>query len=282
VAFDGVPVGSQDGRHQGTLITQTDVYIPPAGRAEFIVTGPSNSVQHAVFMTNHIDTGPGGDIDTRRPLAIIQLTKIMKNIPKPILPVAAKITGDRFADVDDSMVTAHRHIYFDERTLAGYRGPGGGLNFYVTVQGQQEQVYYPDEPPAITTTQGAVEDWMIENHTKEVHEFHIHQIHFQVIAVNGVPVPRDQRQWYDTYQVGYSATGRPPYPSITVRMDFRGAVVGEFVYHCHILDHEDGGMMANILVLPKGGGAKHARAQEHQPAGPKLIKVGAKGAPSHA
>jgi FtsP/CotA-like multicopper oxidase with cupredoxin domain len=33
-------------------------------------------------------------------------------------------------------------------------------------------------------------------------------------------------------------------------MDFRGAVVGEFVYHCHILDHEDNGMMANIEVLP--------------------------------
>jgi hypothetical protein len=33
-------------------------------------------------------------------------------------------------------------------------------------------------------------------------------------------------------------------------MDFRGAVAGEFVYHCHILDHEDGGMMATILVEP--------------------------------
>jgi FtsP/CotA-like multicopper oxidase with cupredoxin domain len=126
-----------------------------------------------------------------------------------------------------------------------------------------------------------VEDWTIENHTQEVHEFHMHQIHFQVIAVNGVPVPRDQRQWYDTYQVDYySGTGK--FPSITVRMDFRGADIGEFVYHCHILDHEDGGMMANILVLPKGGGGKHARAQEHQPSGTRLIKLGAKSAPSHA
>jgi FtsP/CotA-like multicopper oxidase with cupredoxin domain len=33
-------------------------------------------------------------------------------------------------------------------------------------------------------------------------------------------------------------------------MDFRGAVVGDFVYHCHILDHEDGGMMAIIRVTP--------------------------------
>jgi hypothetical protein len=205
----------------------------------------------------------------------------MKYIPKPVLPVPGDIAGNRFADLDDSMVTAHRSIYFDERQLAGRRAPGGGLNFFVTVKGQQEVAYYPEEPPAITTTLGAVEDWTIENHTAEVHEFHIHQIHFELIAVNGVPIPKDQRQWYDTHQVGYY-TGKGKYPSITVRMDFRGAVAGEFVYHCHILDHEDGGMMANILVLPRGGGGKHAQSQEHQPNGAKLIKIGAQSAPSHA
>ena len=42
-----------------------------------------------------------------------------------------------------------------------------------------------------------------------------------------------------------------PYPKVTVRMDFRGADVGDFVYHCHILNHEDQGMMAIIRVLPK-------------------------------
>jgi FtsP/CotA-like multicopper oxidase with cupredoxin domain len=280
-ALDGVPTGSQDGKHQGTLITQTDVYIPPAGRAEFIVTGPSASVKHAVFMTNHIDTGPAGDIDTRRPLATIQLTKDMKNIPKPILAVPGHIAGDRFANLDDSMVTAHRLIYFSETTGTSIKRPGGGNIFYITVDGQNKVPYYPDEPPSITTTQGAVEDWKIENRSKEVHEFHMHQIHFQVIAINDVPVPKDQRQWYDMHQVGYSTNDKPPFPSITVRMDFRGADVGEFVYHCHILDHEDGGMMANILVLPKGGGGKHARAQEHQPAGARPIKLGATGMPSH-
>jgi FtsP/CotA-like multicopper oxidase with cupredoxin domain len=80
--------------------------------------------------------------------------------------------------------------------------------------------------------------------------FHMHQIHFQLLAINGVPVPPVQRQWYDTHEVGYW-TGSGPYPSIKVRMDFRGAVAGEFVYHCHILGHEDNGMMANILVTDK-------------------------------
>ena len=42
----------------------------------------------------------------------------------------------------------------------------------------------------------------------------------------------------------------PPYPSVTVRMDFRGPDTGDFVYHCHILGHEDNGMMAVIRVIP--------------------------------
>jgi FtsP/CotA-like multicopper oxidase with cupredoxin domain len=68
--------------------------------------------------------------------------------------------------------------------------------------------------------------------------------------VNGVPIPRKKQQFYDTFQVPYWK-GHGRFPSVTVRMDFRGAVVGDFVYHCHILDHEDGGMMATIRVLPK-------------------------------
>jgi Multicopper oxidase len=52
--------------------------------------------------------------------------------------------------------------------------------------------------------------------------------------------------WYHSYWNGVSH-----YPSVTLRMDFRGPDVGDFVYHCHIRDHEDGGMMAIIWVLPK-------------------------------
>jgi FtsP/CotA-like multicopper oxidase with cupredoxin domain len=112
------------------------------------------------------------------------------------------------------------------------------------------------DPPAIVTTQGAVEDWIVENHSRENHEFHMHQIHFELMERNGKPVPVSERQVIDTVDIPYW-TGTGPYPSIKVRMDFRGPTVGDFVYHCHILDHEDGGMMAIIRVLPRtsDGGA---------------------------
>ncbi|HVU19911.1 MAG TPA: multicopper oxidase domain-containing protein, partial [Rhizomicrobium sp.] len=58
---------------------------------------------------------------------------------------------------------------------------------------------------------------------------------------------------FDVYQVGYwDGNILHPYPSITAKLDFRGPDVGDFVYHCHILDHEDNGMMAIIRVQRKG------------------------------
>jgi FtsP/CotA-like multicopper oxidase with cupredoxin domain len=42
------------------------------------------------------------------------------------------------------------------------------------------------------------------------------------------------------------------YPSVRLRMDFRDPnIVGTFVYHCHVLEHEDGGMMGKITVVPR-------------------------------
>jgi FtsP/CotA-like multicopper oxidase with cupredoxin domain len=254
VAFDGVPTGSQDGKKQGVIITEHDILIPPAGRAEFIVTAPDATVKNAQFSTESIDTGPLGDSLPFRPLANIQLTTDPLDLP--VMPKPKGPANDqRFAGLDKVKPTAHRKLYFSE--TFGHAVHDGGIerggqrvNFFITVKGQQPVLFDPNNPPAIITTQGAVEDWTIENHAPEVHEFHMHQIHYLLLAVNGVPVPPEQRQFYDTYQVPYwDQVG--PYPSIKVRMDFRGPVVGDFVYHCHILQHEDAGMMAIIRVLPK-------------------------------
>jgi FtsP/CotA-like multicopper oxidase with cupredoxin domain len=254
VALDGVPTGSQDGRHQGVIITQNDILIPPAGRAEFMVTAPSTAVKHAQFSTIGIDSGPLGDSLPSRPIANIELTKDPLGLPagKRSKPIDAQ----RFAGLERVRPTATRHLYFSEtfghaeHGRGAHSNGGAGVNFFITVRGQKPKLFDPNDPPAITTTQGAVEDWIIQNRAPEVHEFHIHQIHFLLLAVNGVPVPKEQRQFYDTFQVPYwDQIGK--YPSIKVRMDFRGPVVGDFVYHCHILQHEDGGMMAKIRLLPK-------------------------------
>lgn len=252
VGLDGVPVGSQDGKREGKTFQANHILVPPAGRAEFIVTAPASSVRRAMLVTRSLDTGPAGDATPRRPLAIIRLTQSDLHLAK--VPVRnGPPNPQRFENLADAKVTKVRHIYFDEHTISHDKhGPETDQNtlFYVTVKGQNEKLFDPNEKPAITTTQGAVEDWYIANHTTEPHEFHMHQIHFLVLEVNGVPIPKDKQQFYDTFQVPYG-NGQNPFPYIKVRMDFRGAVAGDFVYHCHILDHEDRGMMAKIRVLPK-------------------------------
>jgi FtsP/CotA-like multicopper oxidase with cupredoxin domain len=89
---------------------------------------------------------------------------------------------------------------------------------------------------------GAVEEWTIRNDADELHSFHIHQTAFQLVEINGVPQsPDDHRDIVDV----------PVRGEVKVIIPFTDPViVGRFVYHCHILSHEDRGMMATIEVTP--------------------------------
>lgn len=248
VALDGVPTGSQDGSGHGREVTQTDILLAPAARAEFIVTGPSASVQNATLLTLAVDTGPDGDSDPLRPLARIATTDSapeLRLIPKRSEPAYPQ----PYEGLAGAEVTARRTLYFSEEP-ADPSDPDSETNFFITVDGAAPILFDPSNPPAVITKQGSVEEWTIENRTLENHEFHMHQLHFLLLEQDGVAVPADRRQYFDTVDVPHW-TGTGPYPSVKVRLDFQGMDVGDFVYHCHILEHEDGGMMAIIRVLPR-------------------------------
>ncbi|MEO0795591.1 MAG: multicopper oxidase domain-containing protein [Verrucomicrobiota bacterium] len=85
---------------------------------------------------------------------------------------------------------------------------------------------------------GAVEEWTITNSADEDHNFHIHQNPYMLIEVNGETL--DTPVWYDTFTV----TGGG---SIKFRTRFED-FVGKFVAHCHLLDHEELGMMQIVQV----------------------------------
>jgi FtsP/CotA-like multicopper oxidase with cupredoxin domain len=251
VALDGVPTGSQDGTSRGKSFSETDILLAPAARAEFIVTGPSTSVQNATLMTLNIDTGPDGDNDPTRPIATIHMEDGPPadgaSAASPDIPYSSELPyKQRFAELDRERPTAERKLYFSE-VLSDPTDPNSPTNFFITVDGQTPTLFSPDNPPAIVTTQGSVEDWTIENRALENHEFHIHQLHFLLLEQNGIAVKNGQ--YLDTIQIPYWS-GSGPYPSVKVRMDFRGPLTGDFVYHCHILGHEDAGMMAIIRVTP--------------------------------
>jgi FtsP/CotA-like multicopper oxidase with cupredoxin domain len=126
----------------------------------------------------------------------------------------------------------------------------------MAVQGQPKVVFNPNAAPAITATQGTVEEWTVENHTLENHEFHFHQIHFLLESQNNFAINKDQQapgitgQYLDMVEVpNWDGNTAHAFPSVTIRLDFRGNDVGDFVFHCHILNHEDLGMMNIIRVV---------------------------------
>jgi len=108
-----------------------------------------------------------------------------------------------------------------------------------------DQLYDPDRIDTVVNF-GDLECWTVINNTTEDHVFHIHQLDFQVIEINGSAVPFQGRQ--DNINIPYSPTDYPlSYAKILIPF-FNTTNIGKYVYHCHILEHEDGGMMAVIEV----------------------------------
>jgi FtsP/CotA-like multicopper oxidase with cupredoxin domain len=239
VGRDGVPTGSQEGTRRGRIIPVKHIVMPPAARAELIVKGPPSSVKTAQLVTRKVDTGPDGDSDPARPLIAIHADPQAVE-PSAMSPKSAPPGPQRFDLIRAIPPTRARTLYFSENNEEG--------EFFITQVGSKPILFSPTNQPSITTTQGSVEDWTIENRARELHTFHIHQIHFMLLERNGAPAPVLEQQALDVVDIpAWSGTG--PYPSVKVRMDFRRADIGDFVYHCHILEHEDGGMMAIIRVV---------------------------------
>jgi FtsP/CotA-like multicopper oxidase with cupredoxin domain len=250
VAIDGVPVNSQDGTQPASMIPVTHFRLPPASRVEFVVTTPWPAVRSAQLVTTSINTGANGDCDPNRPILNIALGGDATSSDS-ILPRSSARTNtwQRFNGLGTAPIARQRLVYFDENS--------DQTQFYMVVAGQPEAVFNPDAPPAITATQGTVEQWTVENHALENHEFHIHQIHFLVQSqnhyeINGEPqAPAIDGQYLDMVEVpGWDGIPQHPYPSVKLLLDFRGQDIGTFVFHCHILGHEDLGMMNIIQVVP--------------------------------
>jgi len=243
VAIDGIPVGHGTGAIQ--TLTDTHFLLAAGARVEFIVVTPSTSDQ-GQLVTQAVDAGPHGMPYPARPLASITATAA----PAPPLArqrlKAAVARTLRFATLAATVPDAQRKLFFSET----FDDPHGHNGYFITLDGHTPKRYDMSAPPDLVLHEGAVEDWTVENRSQEDHVFHIHQLHFQILAINGTAVSDPALR--DTVNVPHWS-GAGPYPSVTLRMDFRDpAIVGTFVYHCHLLSHEDHGMMATLQLLPAG------------------------------
>ena len=247
VAIDGVPMNAPRGR--SAPVTWVDhIGVPPGARVEFILQGPPVGLP-ALFVTRTVDTGQGGENDPNRALASIVATA---NAPEPQSKLAAftkPLPPPTLPWLGDVKPVRVRHFYFSEK-LQDPKNPNSATDFYITEDGKTPAAFDPTATaPDIVARQGDVEDWIIENRSTELHAFHIHQLHFMLIDWSGMAV--NEPFLRDTVNVPYFKDQMLQYPSVRLRMDFRDPnTVGTFVYHCHLLEHEDGGMMGTIRVEP--------------------------------
>ncbi len=245
VALDGVPIHPNNAA-LNKYILLTHLGIPPGGRIEFVMHGPPEGTK-AQLVTRSVNTGAMGENDPSRAIADIvakaDAPEPQSRLPKNPTPLPASSTT-WLRDVQPVRV---RKLFFSETPLDP-KDPNSPTTFYLTVDGETPKAFDPSSDiPNIVAHQGDVEDWILENRSQELHAFHIHQVHFALMEFFGLPV--NEPFLRNTVNVPYWDGKNPVYPRVRLRMDFRDPnAVGTYPYHCHLLEHEDSGMMGLIRV----------------------------------
>jgi FtsP/CotA-like multicopper oxidase with cupredoxin domain len=109
-----------------------------------------------------------------------------------------------------------------------------------------------------TVTRGTTETWTVRNTNGMPHNFHVHDVQFRVLEVNGKEPPAALRGPKDTVFVPSGTTVR-----LAMRFDGPADPNTPYMYHCHLLYHEDQGMMGQFVVVEKGQRAGRPSGHAH-------------------
>jgi suppressor of ftsI len=209
---------AEDANPLGTVETRGRLLLPPGKRYDVLVRFANPGTYH--LRTLRYSTGPAGDTYPARVLATFAVAGT------PVAPVPMPTTMGALPDLSHDTIAVHRNVVFSENNKGFY------------INGKQFDPKRVTFSPKIDTT----EEWTIHNATKEEHPFHIHVNDFQVMSINGKKV--DPKSLQDTQPLPVGGT-------VVIRMRFT-QFLGRYVFHCHILAHEDGGMMAVVDVTEDG------------------------------
>jgi FtsP/CotA-like multicopper oxidase with cupredoxin domain len=225
---------AQDGTTLRFMRPERDLMISPGSRVEVLVRGGPAGVYPLTALPFHqchkgcnpFAGPPTGVITPKEPLLTMVSSGAPANDQLPTGPIGNP------PDLRQRSVAVHRTILLTSDPVAATK-PTYRLD---------RKLFDPNRVD-ITMKLGSVEEWTLKNPANgpafEWHTFHIHQNPFQVISVNGRPV--SYVDWQDNVTLA-------PGDTVVIRMnpiDF----TGKFVFHCHVIFHEDHGMMGTVQVL---------------------------------
>ena len=218
VKLPGIPfvVIGQDANPVWKVWTAKHLVMPPGQRFEVLVTGRAARTTHLI--TRAYDQGTDGD---RYPKATLATVKVEGSRVPRVNPPDGLVPNDSLVGAP---IARTRHIVFSEDPTTN--------EFYI--DGKRFSPTRID----VTPTKDTAERWVIKNISGEQHPFHIHINDFQVIKVNGERVP---------LRGGQDVIELPEHGSVVMLTEFR-RFTGKYVFHCHIVAHEDNGMMATVKV----------------------------------
>ena len=279
LARDGSPMIDDAGHPTDSPLTTEPQLVPPAGRIEFLVSAPA--LDQKVYLVSHaVDTGCTGDSVPERRLGILTALPYTADAAQQAQVPPRTTSPNMFAGLL-SRKTEHKRVI----AFAEYPRPGDEdqTDFYIAERrpGVALVPYQMNGAPTITVPADSVEEWTVENWTNEVHAFHIHQVHFRVLSVNGqsvvdgalldtdtvpaataiaapppaavVPAPRAPVAPASPAPADVTAASQVAPGQVRIKLFFPESLAGDIPFHCHLVDHEDNGMMGVLRVNPRGG-----------------------------
>lgn len=253
-------IGRSDGRalvqiaSDGSLLEQPvqrrTIRLAPGERAEALLDMEPDS---AVSLVSYPDagTGRGGGMMMRMMGDDEELELLHVRSGK--LEASDKTLPARLIDVPswDPRKADRNRTFTLEMGMMGMMGGGRGRGMMggrmggmsgmgMTINGRAMDMERIDERVSL----GATEIWTIRNATPMAHPFHIHDIQFRILDRDGAPAAGHERGLKDTVLVD-------PGESVRVITQFTDYADPDhpYMYHCHILEHEDAGMMGQFLVV---------------------------------
>ncbi|MHB1065437.1 MAG: multicopper oxidase family protein, partial [Georgenia sp.] len=225
-----------DGGHEARPRPVEEVLLAPGNRADMLVTMASGTGELVTLGYDRVGgmmRAMGGAAGLSGPATLATLAVAGPEVP-PLGPVPASASDP---DLRDQEVGAEREISFTMSMGAMMnRGGGSGGMADLGFDSRRFDAARTDQDVRV----GTVESWTIRNPTPLDHPFHLHVWPMQVIEEGGSPVAAPT--WRDVVNVPAGGRAR-------VLVDF-SRHPGRSVYHCHILDHEDAGMMATVESAP--------------------------------
>ncbi len=212
-----------DGGPVTTPRTSDELLLVPGDRLDVLVDGTGSPSASATLQNLAYERGHGAGLTQSVDVMRVQYTSDAA-LPR----LAAPPAGPRIQALATAGVSP-RAIAFNERIDRDTE------RVVFMINGQS----YPDVPDIVTRV-GATEVWDLHNQSEMEHPFHLHGFFFQVVSRNGVP--EAEATWEDTIQLRGQERVR-----IVFRPDSRP---GHWMYHCHILEHVDNGMMGAVDLQP--------------------------------